>query len=75
MEQIRTWMEQIDEGELYLNTEEYEDYSGGYWGSDWVTEYYDNQGVGDKVTSMIRFAKDYVDDRRYEEANFIYEWL
>lgn len=35
--------EDIDEGEVYLDTVEYEDYSGGYWNRDWITEYYDNQ--------------------------------
>ena len=24
--------------------------------SDWITEYYDNQGIGDKIQYMIRFA-------------------
>lgn len=75
MAQIQKWKNQIDEGELYLDTEEYEDYSNGYWGSEWVTEYYDQQGIGDKIQYMIRFAEDCVDDRRYQEANEIYEWL
>lgn len=75
MTQIRKWKNQIDEGELYLDIEEYEDYSGGYWGAGWVTEYYDNQGIGDKIQSMIQFAEDCVNDRRYQEANEIYEWL
>lgn len=73
--QIQKWKNQIDEGELYFDTEEYEDYSDGYWDSDWGTEYYDNQGIGDKIQYMIRFAQDCVDDRRYQEANEIYEWL
>ncbi len=75
MNQFEHWKQQVDEGELYLDTEEYEDYSSGYWDADWVTEYYDNQGIGEKIMSVIRFAKDCVDDRRYQEANIIYEWL
>ena len=75
IQQIRQWKQQIDEGELYLDTEEYEDYSSGYWDADWVTEYDDNCGLGDKIAAMIRFAKDCVDDRSYREANEIYEWL
>lgn len=75
MAQIQKWKAQIDEGELYLDTEEYEDYSDGYWDSEWITEYYDNQGIGDKIQYMIRFAEDCVNDRRYQEANEIYEWL
>lgn len=75
LEQIKDWMQQIEEGEVYLDAEEYEDYCSGYWDADWITEYYDNQGIGDKLTYAIRFAKDCVDDRRYEEAHFIYDWL
>ena len=75
MAQIKKWMKEVDEGELYLETEEYEDYSDCYWDREWITEYYDNQGVGDKLMFMIGFARDCLDDRRYPEANFIYEWL
>lgn len=75
MEEIFSCMEEIDEGELYLGEEEYEDYSSGYWDAEWYTEYYDSQGIGEILSSMIQFAKDCVDDRRYQEANHIYEWL
>ena len=40
-----------------------------------IVEYYENQGIGDKIFSIIQFAKDCVDDRIYQEANEIYEWL
>lgn len=66
---------QIDEGELYLDVEEYEDYSDSYWDRDWITDYYDNQEIGDKIEFMIQFARDCVDDQKYREANDIYEWL
>lgn len=75
MAQLKNWMEQIDDGKLYLDTEEYEDYSDNYWDSDWIVEYYDNQGVGDKIMYAIEFAKDCVDDCRYQEALSIYKWL
>ena len=75
MRQLKIWMNQIDEGELTLDVEEYGDYSEDYWDRDWVTEYYDNQGIGDKLLYAIQLAKDCVDDCRYQEANFIYEWL
>lgn len=75
MEQFEALKRQIEEGELYLATEEYEDYSSGYWDCDWVTEYYDEQGIGDKIMAVIQFAKNCVDDRRYQEANYIYDWL
>lgn len=75
MEQIKSWMKQIDEGELYLDIDEYEDYSSGYWDSDWITDYYDNQEIGNKLEVMILFAKDCIDDLKYQDACFIYDWL
>lgn len=75
MELLRKWMKQIDEGKLYLDVDEYEDYSDSYWDRDWITDYYDNQEIGDKVEFMIRFAQECVNDRRYQQANDIYEWL
>ena len=75
LKQLEEWMSQIEEGELYLNIDAYEDYSSGYWDSDWIIDYYDNQGIGDKISFAIQLAKDCVDDRRYQEANHIYEWL
>lgn len=74
MLQIQNWKNQIDEGDLYLEIEEYEEY-GGYWDSDWITEYYDTQEIGDKIIDMIAFAQDCVNDKRYLEARNIYEWL
>lgn len=75
MKPLESFMKKIDEGELYLDVDGYEDYSGGYWDSEWIIDYYDNQGIGDGIESAIQFAKDCIDDRRYQEAAFIYDWL
>lgn len=75
MKLLREWMDQINKGKLYLDVDEYEDYSDYYWDRDWITDYYDNQGIGDKVEFMIRFAQDCVDDRKYQEANEVFGWL
>ncbi len=75
MKLLEGYMAEIDEGDLWLDTEEYEDYSSGYWDSDWIIEYYDNQGIGEKIAEIIRFANDCVNDRKYVEANALYEWL
>lgn len=75
MKDLESFMKQIDEGELYLHTEGYEDYTAGYWDSDWVVEYYDNQGIGEKIEEAVQFAKECVDDGWYQEADFVYEWL
>ena len=75
MLQIEEWKQQIEDGKLYLDTEEYEDYGDDYWDREWIVEYYDNQQIGDKIMFMMRFANDCINDRRYQEANSIYEWL
>ena len=75
MLQIEEWKQQIEDGKLYLDTEEYEDYGDDYWDREWIIEYYDNQQIGDKIMFMMRFANDCINDRRYQEANSIYEWL
>lgn len=51
MAQIKIWIQQIDEGELYLNADEYEDYSSGYWDSDRSCRF---RGVGRKRNSDCR---------------------
>ena len=61
MSQIELWKQQIGEGELYLDTEEYEDYSVDI-GIERITDYYDNHGLAIK-SCHIRFAKDCVEDR------------
>ena len=43
MLQIEEWKQQIEDGKLYLDTEEYEDYGDDYWDREWIIEYYDNQ--------------------------------
>ena len=47
MLQIEEWKQQIEDGKLYLDTEEYEDYGDDYWDREWIVEYYDNQQIGD----------------------------
>ena len=49
-------MQQIDDGELCLDVDEYEDYSDSYWDRDWIVEYYDNQGIVDKILSIIQLS-------------------
>lgn len=75
MEEIHEVEEQIDNAELIIYSEGYEDYTNGFWESEWITNYYDEDGIGDMIMVMIRFAKECVNDGWYQEANEIYEWL
>jgi predicted RNA-binding protein len=36
----------IRDGELFISASGYEDYSNGYWSSEWIWEYEDSNGIG-----------------------------
>lgn len=65
--EIMEWMDSIENQDLYLEANGYEDYSDG-WHGDWVWEYYDSMGIGTKIEIAVDFAKDCINDRRYQEA-------
>lgn len=44
-DEIFAWCNQVEEGEIYLKTEEYEYYEEGAWESDWRVEYHDVFGI------------------------------
>ena len=53
---IKRIFTKIENGELCLLAEGYEDYSNGYWSSDWVWEYEDNEGIGRVIEEAVLFA-------------------
>ena len=65
---IKEAFAKIENGDLCLSAQGYEDYSNGYWASDWIWEYEDNEEVGRIIEEAALFARDCVNDCRYEEA-------
>ncbi len=65
---LKELFEEIQEGELYIDAEGYEDYSSGYWDSDWVYEYEDTQGVGKIFEDAASLLVRSVNDKCYETA-------
>ena len=63
----------IENGELCLSAQGYEDYSIGYWASDWIWEYEDNEGLSRIIADAVLFAHDCMNDCRYEEALTIFK--
>ena len=63
----------IENGELCLSAQGYEDYSNGYWASDWIWEYKDNEDIGRIIEDAALFAHDCMNDCRYEEAVTIFK--
>jgi len=67
--------EDIKNGELCFSARGYEDYTEGYWDSDWIWEYDDEEGIGRIIEDAALFAHDCVNDFRYEEAASVYKLI
>ena len=70
---IKISFAQLQDGELFLLAQGYEDYSNGYWSSEWIWEFEDNKGIGRIIEDAVLFAHDCMNDCRYEEAVEIFK--
>ncbi len=73
MTDINNAFTKIEDGDLCISANGYEDYSNGYWASDWIWEYEDNDGVGRIIEDAVLFAHDCMNDCRYEEALTVFK--
>jgi len=72
LSEIKSIFTKIENGELCLSAQGYEDYSNGYWASEWIWEYEDNEGISRIIEDAVLFAHDCMNDCRYEEAVTIF---
>jgi hypothetical protein len=73
LSEIKEVFSKIEDGDLCLTAHGYEDYSNGYWASDWIWEYEDNEGIGRIMEDAVLFAHDCMNDCRYEEALSVFK--
>lgn len=67
--------EKIQEGELFVFANGYEDYSSGYWDADWIYEYEDPQEIGKIFEDAASLILRSVNDRCYETAVKLFDLL
>lgn len=70
---IKRIFAKIENAELCISAQGYEDYSNGYWASGWIWEYDDNNGIGRIIEDAVIFAHDCMNDCRYEEAVTVFK--
>jgi len=70
---IKRIFAEIENADLCISAQGYEDYSNGYWASDWIWEYDDNNGIGRIIEDAVIFAHDCMNDCRYEEAVTVFK--
>lgn len=68
LQELYDAFEKINEAELYISAESHEEYSYGPWHDDWIWGYDDKVGIGGIIEDAVRFARDCMNDCRYEEA-------
>ncbi len=65
----------IQEKEIIFLAEGYEDYSSGYWDSDWVYEYEDPFGIGKTYEEAARLVERCVNDGFYGAALKVFDLM
>lgn len=65
---IKSKFIEIENADLCISAQGYEDYSNGYWADNWIWEYEDNEGIGSIIEDAVIFAHDCMNDCRYKEA-------
>lgn len=67
-DKIKEWCKKIEEGEIYFECSGYEDYSQGYWTSDYVYDYYDPFGIVKDLYNSFKMAEDRLYQKQYQES-------
>ena len=73
--EIEEWYQAIEEGELQITAQGYEDYEKGYWNSEWIYEYDDEAAIGRKIEESCQFAQECLDKGKYEAAISVFEMI
>lgn len=74
MKEIEEWCEKIENKDIYLECIGYESYGEGYYG-EWIIEYTDVFGVGEKLSKAFQIAKDLLYLKQYRQSQELYEHL
>lgn len=72
---IKELFVRIEDGELCINAEGYEDYSEGYWDSEWIWEYEDPDGVSRVFEDACLLIQRCINDEFYTEALEVFELM
>ncbi len=75
MVRLRKLFDRIRETELTMWADGHEDYYEDRWGSDWVWEYEDEEGIGRIYEDGAKLLVRCVNDRFYKEAETIFDLM
>lgn len=83
-DETEKWFKKIEEGSIHFSADGYEDYSLGYWDTEWIPEYSDEFEISQTIRNVIEFAKrklshgDYQvspQNKRAQNLLFYLNWL
>lgn len=62
------WCKKIEEGEIYFDCSGHEEYSEGYWDSDYVYDYYDPFEIIDGLYDAFLLVENLLFQKQYKES-------
>lgn len=62
---------QMEQGDLYFQADEYEDYSYGW--DNWTIEYYDSYNLGSIINNAVDYAIELLNCKKYDYAKEIFD--
>lgn len=74
-DKIEQWCKKIEEGEIHFECSGYEEYSEGYWDSDYVYDYYDPFEIIDGLYDALLLAENLLFQKQYKESAKLYTSL
>ena len=72
---LKRQFKRIEEEELMFHAQGYEDYSSGYWDSDWVYEYEDPDGICEIYGDAARFVERCINDGFCQTALKVFDLM
>ena len=67
-DKIEQWCKKIEEGEIYFDCSGHEEYSEGYWDSDYVYDYYDPFEIIDGLYDAFLLVENLLFQKQYKES-------
>lgn len=75
IKEIEEWCEKVENQDIHIECQGYEEYGESYWDRDWSYEYFDVFGMGNKLSKAFQVAENLLSHKQYEQSLELYELL
>ncbi len=75
IKEIEEWCEKVENQDIHIECQSYEEYGESYWDRDWSYEYFDVFGMGNELSKAFQVAENLLSHKQYEQSLELYERL